>query len=120
MSTKKQDALGTHILLEFHGCPTEAITSSDKVEKIFLKAAEISKAHLVKTVFHHFNPHGVSGVVVISESHFAVHTWPEHKFAAIDLFSCSKDLEMDKAIDYLKKQLSPKAVSILRLDRGVL
>ena len=118
--SKKHEALGTHILLEFHGCPPDFIKNSGRVEKLFLKAAEISKAHIVKTVFHHFNPHGVSGVVVISESHFAVHTWPEHQFVAIDLFSCSKDLQMDKAIDYLRKHLAPKAVSTLRLDRGIL
>ena len=116
----KKEALGYHILLEFHGCVTSVIRDSNKVEQILLKAAKVSQAHIVDSLFHKFNPHGVSGVVVISESHFAIHTWPEYGYVAIDLFSCSKEIDLGKAMEYLKKQFKPKSVSMVELKRGIL
>jgi S-adenosylmethionine decarboxylase proenzyme len=112
-------ALGNHILLEFHGCSTN-LKDSAKVKEILLKAAKVSQAHIVDSFFHQFSPHGVSGVIVISESHYAIHTWPEHEYAAIDLFSCSEDLRTEEAIKFLKEAFQPEAVSMLRLDRGSL
>ena len=114
-----KEALGVHILLEFHGCPSHIIEDSDKVKEIFLEAARISRAHIVDSLFHKFNPHGVSGIIVIAESHFAVHTWPEYGYASIDLFSCSKDIDFESAIQCLKENLKPKTVSTVELKRGV-
>jgi len=118
-AVSKKEALGDHILLEFHGCPSHIIEDSDRVEKIFLEAARISRAHIVNSLFHKFNPHGVSGIIVISESHFAIHTWPEHEYAALDLFSCSKNIDLESTIQYLKENLKPKAVSTVELKRGI-
>ena len=115
----RKDALGYHLLIEFHGCSPRIIADSDKIEQILLRAAKISKAHVVKSFFHKFNPHGVSGVIVISESHFTIHTWPEHKYAALDIFSCSKGLDLTAMLEYLKKKLKPKAVSMVELKRGI-
>lgn len=117
---KLKKALGNHVLLEFHGCPPDIIKDSQKVEEIFLKAATASKAHIVDSLFHRFNPHGVSGVVIISESHFAVHTWPEYNYVAIDLFSCSENIDFEKAVEYLRTYLKPKSVSMIEFKRGVL
>jgi S-adenosylmethionine decarboxylase len=116
----KKDALGYHVLLEFHGCSSHIIADSDRIEKILLEASRISKARIVKSFFHKFNPYGVSGVVVIKESHFTIHTWPEYKYAAIDFFSCTKEIELNSTIEYLKKALKPKSVSIVELKRGII
>ncbi len=110
--------LGKHIILEFYECPRECIQDSRKVEEAFMEAARVSRANIVKTVFHYFNPHGVSGVVVIAESHFSIHTWPEHGYCAIDLFTCSEDLDLKKAIEVLKERLKPKYVSAFEFKRG--
>jgi len=110
--------LGHHVLLEFHGCDRSIISDSKTVEKIFLKAANEAKANIVKSVFHYFNPYGVSGVVVISESHLSIHTWPEFGYAAIDLFTCSEDLDIDRAIEILREELKPTDVTVLELKRG--
>lgn len=110
-------ALGSHILLEFHNC-SASLKDSAKVREVLLGAAGVAHAHIVDSFFHQFNPHGVSGVIVISESHFAIHTWPEHNYAAIDLFSCSEDLLAEDAIKFMKEAFKPKTVSMLKLDRG--
>jgi len=116
IATKK--ALGTHTILEFEGCPYERLSDSGKVEQAFREAARRSGATIVDSLFHYFNPHGVSGVVVIAESHFTVHTWPEHGYAAIDFFTCSDDVDISVAIAYLREHLRPERISRKTLSRG--
>lgn len=85
---------GTHVLLDLHGCPSERLEHPEESERILLAAAAAMGATVISYDFHAFSPHGVSGVVVIAESHLTVHTWPEHGYAAVDVFSCGVvDLE---------------------------
>ena len=82
------ETLGRHILIEFYNCNEEILASPELIEKHMNKAAKIANATIVNSVFHHFNPYGVSGAVIISESHLAIHTWPEYGYAAVDVFTC--------------------------------
>lgn len=118
MKTIVRKALGTHTILEFEGCPYERLTDSGKVEQAFREAARRSNATVVDSLFHYFNPHGVSGVVVIAESHFTVHTWPEHGYAAIDFFTCSDGVDISVAIEHLRECLQPERMSRRTLKRG--
>lgn len=118
METVLKKALGTHTILEFEGCPYERLSNSREVEQAFREAARRSNATIVDSLFHYFNPHGVSGVVVISESHFTVHTWPEHGYAAIDFFTCSEDVDINVAIEHLQKRLKPERITRQTLQRG--
>ena len=81
-------SLGRHILVEFHGCSAEILNDVPRIEKGMINAATESGATIISSVFHHFSPVGVAGVVVIQESHLAIHTWPEYRYAAVDLFTC--------------------------------
>ena len=101
----KSFALGRHMTVEFYDCDPKIIANSTKVQKAFLKAAKDCGATVLDSSFHAFMPQGVSGVVIIAESHFAVHAWPEHDYAAVDLFTCSEDIDFKVAIDSLKKSL---------------
>ena len=78
-------SLGRHILVEFHGCSAEILNDVPRIEHDMLEAATQSGATIINSVFHHFSPFGVSGVIVIQESHLAIHTWPEYRYAAVDL-----------------------------------
>lgn len=91
-------ALGRQMTVEFYDCKSATLTDAAQLEKVFLHAAEVSGAHVVDSVFHSFQPQGVSGVVVISESHFAIHAWPEHDYAAVDLFTCGSGVDFDLAV----------------------
>ncbi len=114
------EALGNHVLLELYGCDPKALNDVDDLEEVFVKAAEKSNATVLKTAFHQFNPHGVSGVVIISESHFAVHTWPEHEFAAVDIFSCGDKMDVEAATQSITKRLMAKQISRVEVRRGIL
>jgi len=113
-------SLGVHIILEFFDCDPETLKDRRYVEEVMNRAARESNTHSVGSFFHQFKPHGVSGVVVIEESHLSIHTWPEHGYAAVDFFYCSDEVFPEKAIEVLKEGFKPKTVAKVVLDRGVL
>jgi len=111
-------ALGRQILAEFFHCDGQILNSVDAVKMFMQEAAAISQAHIVQSVFHLFNPHGVSGVVVIAESHFAIHTWPEYRYAAVDLFTCGEQVDPWKAFEFLKTSFKANKVMTMEIKRG--
>jgi S-adenosylmethionine decarboxylase len=82
------------------------------------EAVRISGATALKTSFHQFAPQGVSGVIIIAESHFTIHTWPEYGYAALDIFTCGQSVDSQKALDYIEKELNVKTVSVTEMRRG--
>ncbi len=113
-------ALGTHVLVEMFGCNPSTLKDKEYVGKVLIRAAEEAKAHIVATYFHQFQPFGVSGAVIIEESHFTIHTWPEHGFAAVDLFYCSEDVDVERAISVLVEEFKPDSITTFEVKRGVL
>lgn len=112
--------LGLHILMEFNECTAEVLNDLAFLEDAMNKAAEVSKATIIKSVFHQFSPQGVTGVVVVAESHLAIHTWPEHGYAAVDFFTCNSEMDYMKAYDFLKEQLNSKDHSYKSITRGII
>ncbi len=89
------EPLAKHTLLDFHGCDPAVLASADTLRPLALEAVRSAGGTIVTDIFHGFSPHGVSGVIVIAESHVAIHTWPERGFAAVDVFSCSPKLDQE-------------------------
>lgn len=113
-------ALGRHILCEAFGCDPELINHRQTVEKIMVQAALEAGAEVREVAFHQFSPQGVSGVVVISESHLAIHTWPEIGYAAIDVFTCGDSVDPWDACNYLIKHFKAENATTTEVKRGVL
>lgn len=113
-------SLGKHFLIELYECNTEIINSVEKVEEIMLEAVRVSGAEIIKPVFHKFKPHGVSGVVVIAESHFSIHTWPEFGYCAVDIFTCGTDVDNESAVKYVKEQFGSGSIYVMEVKRGIL
>lgn len=111
-------ALGYHLLTEFYGCGHDILNDMGKIKSLMDKAAVVSGASIVESIFHRYSPHGVSGVVVIEESHLAIHTWPEYGYAAVDLFTCGEEVNPWKAYEFLKKGLAPQSTSTKEIIRG--
>ncbi len=112
------ESLGRHIIVEFYECDPEKINNVSFIEQSMLKAAKLAGATIINSTFHHFSPFGVSGIIVIEESHFAIHTWPEYQFASIDLFTCGELVDPWTAFDYLQKEFSAHHSSSIELQRG--
>ena len=113
------NSLGRHLLAEFYNCESGVLNDPEHIERLMNEAARLSGATVVQSVFHVFSPHGVSGVVVVEESHLAVHTWPEYGYAAVDYFSCG-DVDCDAAVRYLADHLLPSRVETKEVPRGVI
>jgi S-adenosylmethionine decarboxylase len=114
------NALGTHLLVEFYDCDKKVLNDEKFIERLFVNAAKAAKATVVEHVFHKFSPHGVSGVVVISESHLAVHTWPEYNYAAVDIFTCGTEIDPWIAQQVIKEGLKSASSTALEMKRGSL
>jgi S-adenosylmethionine decarboxylase proenzyme len=112
-------ALGLHIIAEFNDCSNHVIDDLKVTEEFLNEAALIAGATIVKSVFHKFAPQGISGVVVIEESHFAIHTWPEHNYAAVDLFTCSDKMHYEKSLEFLKEKFECKNLEFKIIERGI-
>src|SRR5882762_9567139 len=113
------NALGRHMLLELFDCDLDAINNLDAVKRALVEAARRAQATIVDVVFHEFNPFGISGVVVIAESHLSIHTWPEYRYAAVDIFSCGDVLQPSVAANYLVEQFGAEHASVVELQRGM-
>lgn len=113
-------SLGKHLIVELYDCDFDLINDVSQVEKILVEAVAISKATIVQPVFHQFSPHGVSGVVVIAESHFTIHTWPEYGYCALDIFTCGELIDSDASLVYLQKAFKAGSLSVMEIKRGVL
>lgn len=110
-------ALGRHILVEFLNCKADVLNDVVAIEKAMVEAAQIAGATVINSTFHHFSPYGVSGVVVIQESHLAIHTWPEYRYAAVDLFTCGDTVDPWVSFEHLKKAFEA-SYSALEMNRG--
>lgn len=111
-------ALGRHLLVEFAGCDAKKLNDLPFIKHVLLETARRCRATIVDTVFHKFNPNGVSGVVVIAESHISIHTWPEYGYAAVDIFSCGKGLRTRLGMKFLARELGCESPRIKELRRG--
>lgn len=111
-------SLGSHVLIELFDCNGESLKYEDGVGNAMRDAAVESKATVVAESFHEFKPWGVSGAVVIQESHYTIHTWPEHGYAAVDLFYCGGTVDVHKAVDVLMERFNPGRIKFLVVRRG--
>ena len=116
---KERPDFGEHYLIDLQGCDPDIVKLVDPTREILLRAAKECGATILEDFFHQFEPFGVSGVVLIAESHFSVHTWPEHGFVAADIFTCG-DMQPQVAIDVMRKDFRAKEAIVKVVVRGQL
>jgi len=113
-----ENALGFQTTIDFYGCNTDKINSTEFIEDIMKTAAKKMNLTVVKSTVHSFSPIGVSGVLVIEESHLAIHTWPEFNYVALDFFTCNKAYELDEGIKWLKEMFEAEKMELSLEKRG--
>jgi len=109
--------LGVHYLLELRGCNPTVINDLPEVRRILIEAAKQAKATVLDARFHQFSPQGVSGVVVVGESHLSIHTWPEYGYASADIYTCGHTDPL-RAAFYIVEALQAKSVYCMIIGRG--
>lgn len=110
--------VGLHILMEFSNCSPSMLDDLKGLELAMNEAAKASKATIIKSVFHQFSPQGVTGVVVVAESHLAIHTWPEFGYAAVDFFTCNLSMDYTKTYHVLIHRLKSNNHTFSVVKRG--
>ncbi len=115
----KTENLGKHVIAEFYGIKSELIADVARVENFMNKSAQESNFTIISSHFHQFEPHGVTGVIIISESHMTIHTWPEYGYAAIDVFTCGEKVDPIDAITNLSKYFKPTKTDVNVSIRGI-
>ncbi len=108
-----------HCIMELWDCNQEFLDNPELVERLMVEAALESGAEVREVAFHKFAPQGVSGVVVISESHLAIHTFPEHRYASIDVFTCGERIDPQVAAKLIAKKLGSKRIYEMNVERGM-
>ena len=112
-------AIGKHLILELNDCDRDRLSDRDFLKDTLLSACRISGATILSESFHSFSPYGgVSGVVIIAESHFSVHTWPEYGYASIDIFTCGDRANPQRAANFLIMKFQADRHSLTKLVRG--
>lgn len=115
---KSPPPTGWHLLADLHGVPAAKLTDPHRLEALLRQAAKAAGAIVLFGHFHHFGAgNGVTGVLLLMESHISVHTWPDHGFVAVDIFMCG-DAKPDVALDFLKATLAPTRCDLNRVKRG--
>lgn len=115
-----QHALGRHLILELYNCAPERLDNLTLVEESMTRAAQECQATILNKAFHKFEPQGVSGVLLISESHLAIHTWPEFAYAAVDFFTCSPRCPIAALVTSLQNAFQAGRSQTLEIQRGAL
>lgn len=111
-------SLGHQIVADFHHCDSSTLSDVDAITDAMLEAARRAGCTIVTQTFHHFSPYGVSGAVIVAESHLAIHTWPEYGYAAVDVFTCGDTIQPEDALNYLRDALGAGQVSTMEMKRG--
>ncbi len=110
--------LARHVLAEYYGCDPAKLDDAAYLAPLLEKAAKAANATVVQTCLHRFAPQGVSGVVILAESHLAIHTWPEYGYASVEVFTCGSQADPEAGHQYLLDNLNPTHHEIKVLTRG--
>lgn len=113
-------SLGQQLIVELYGCDRTLLDDPRCLEQILTEAIRRSGGTIIKPCFHQFSPHGVTGVIVIAESHVAVHTWPEFGYCALDVFTCGTQVNTERIFEHVRLELQAQETSVMEVKRGTL
>lgn len=113
------DTMGRHVIAELWGCDFDKLNDLKFIEKVMVEAALEAGAEIREVAFHKFAPQGVSGVVIISESHLTIHSFPEHGYASIDVYTCGHRIDPQVAANYIIEKLGATTVEAVQVPRGM-
>ena len=107
---------GKHLIVEFRGCPSQLLNDVAVIEAHLRRASQAAQCTVLHSYAHPFEPQGVTCFVALAESHISIHTWPEHGYAAIDIFMCGYK-DPTTALEHLIDVFGPTDLEVHQLDR---
>ena len=116
---KRGVGLGRHVIAELYDCDPRILDDVRVVETALIEAAKATNSTIINYYVHRFKPYGVSGYVLVAESHISIHTWPEYGYAAVDVFTCGEHTDPWRGLEVLRRFLKARHISIVAMVRGV-
>ncbi len=113
----EKKSLGIHIIAELYGCNPALLDDEKFITDTLVKSAKKTKVTVIDHISQKFEPQGVSAVIIISESHLAIHTWPEFSYAALDFYTCGQE-DPEPAVREIAESLGARDITIFRTERG--
>ena len=107
-----------HLLLELYSCDKEKLNDESFLRCTLNKAAKLAKATVLNLISNKFEPHGVTAIALLAESHISIHTWPESNYSAIDIFTCGQNMMPELASQYLIEALKAKEHFLRVIERN--
>ncbi len=115
----RMNTIGYHYIVEAAGCKPYILSDPDRIQAILTEGAKRGNMTIRSSYFYRFSPQGVSGVLIVAESHISIHTWPEYQYAALDVYVCGDDSNPEASIDYILEQFGSSHAHISEVKRGV-
>ncbi|MCL5408192.1 MAG: adenosylmethionine decarboxylase [Candidatus Thermoplasmatota archaeon] len=112
-------SIGIHLVGDLKGVEPEKISKVDAMEDVMESAVKYGKLTKIRSYYHQFSPSGVSGIILLAESHLSFHTWPEHGLVALDIFTCGPTENAESALEYILGKLTPSSIEYKRIERGI-
>lgn len=109
--------LGEHFICDFSDCDQALLLDSERSRDLFTRAVRESGLTIVSEGFYRFSPHGFTCFLLLAESHASLHAWPEYGYCAIDLFTCSLEMDISPLVENLKQLFSCSICTIRTIDR---
>ena len=109
---------GQHLILDFYGCNQELLDDYEALKTIFEDSLELSNATVLKVTGNKFEPQGVTLLALLAESHASMHTWPEHKYCAMDFYTCGVTSRPEEIVEYLYIKLGANSRLLRNLERS--
>jgi S-adenosylmethionine decarboxylase len=110
--------VGKHFIADLYGVDAELISKEDKIRPLMEETVQESGFSKVQSLYKQFNPHGVTGIILISESHISIHTWPEYNLVNLEIFTCGDTSKADLAFDLFLQRFKPSSYNSHVLNRG--
>jgi S-adenosylmethionine decarboxylase len=111
--------MGRHVIADLSGCSRQLISSVSFVQSVLEEAVVKAGATIINSIFHQFSPIGVSGIILLSESHCSIHTWPDEEYAAIDIYTCGEHVFPQIAAEHIASKLQAQEICLSSMDRGL-
>lgn len=116
--TRREPVVGWHLIAELRCCDPSALDDEAALRAAMVSSCRRANATVLATQSHHFEPHGVTAVVLMAESHMSIHTWPESGYAALDIFTCGDRMRPEQAVELMCQHVAAGAVQVRRVRRG--
>jgi len=113
------DTIGYHYIVEAAGCDPDILRNPDRMREVLIHAAKQGEMGVRNSFFYKFAPEGVSGVVIVSESHISAHTWPEKGYAALDVYICGDEAKPERAIEVFLREMGARDAHVTEIKRGI-